>query len=174
MWSEKDAITGVLYQETSKYDVPLMVCKGYSSLSYLHAAAEDMEAQGKPAYLYYFGDFDPSGMDITRNVEARLREFAPVAEIHFERVAVTAEQIETLHLPTRPTKTSDSRSKGFSGESVEVDAIEPKELRRILRTCITRHLSQEAIDANERTQQLELESLETVLQGWREMQMEQP
>ena len=167
VWSEKDAITGVLYQETSRYDVPLMVCKGYSSLSYLHAAAEDMEAQGKPAYLYYFGDYDPSGMDITRNVEARLREFAPTAEIHFERVAVTAEQIEALHLPTRPTKKTDSRSKGFSGESVEVDAIEPKELRRILRNCITLHLSQEAIDANERTEQLERESLETLLQGYR-------
>jgi hypothetical protein len=173
VWAEKDAITGVLFEETWVYDVPLMSCRGYPSVTYLHSAAEEIARQQKPAHLYYFGDHDPSGVDITRNVEARLREFAPKAEIHFERVAVTPKQIKRLHLPTRPTKTTDSRSKGFSGESVEVDAIEPKELRRILRNCITRHLSKADIEANERTEQLELESLETVLQGWREMQMEQ-
>ena len=174
VWAEKDAITGVLFEETWVYDVPLMSCRGYPSVTYLHSAAEEIARQQKPAYLYYFGDHDPSGVDITRNVEARLREFAPTAEIHFERVAVTLKQIKKLHLPTRPTKTTDSSSKGFSGESVEVDAIEPKELRRILRTCISRHLSQEAIDANERTEQLERDSLDEVLQGWREMQVGAP
>jgi hypothetical protein len=52
----------------------------------------------------YFGDHDPSGVDITRAVEEGLREFAPDAEIHFERVAVTRKQIGELNLPTRPTK----------------------------------------------------------------------
>ena len=172
VWSEKDAISGVLYQETGKYDVPLLVCKGYPSLSYLHSAALEISGQQKPAYLYYFGDWDPSGKDITRNVETRLREFAPDAEIHFERLAVTEEQIETLHLPTRPTKKSDSRSKGFSGRSVEVDAIEPQELRRMLEDRIASHLSQEEIDANERTEQLERESLDLVIKGWRQVEME--
>ena len=37
----------------------------------------------------YFGDHDPSGKDISRNIEDRLHEFAPGAEIHFRRVAVT-------------------------------------------------------------------------------------
>jgi hypothetical protein len=167
VWAEKDAITGVLFEETWVYDVPLMSCRGYPSVTYLHSAAEEIARQQKPAYLYYFGDHDPSGVDITRNVEARLREFAPTAKIHFERVAVTPKQIKKLHLPTRPTKTTDSRSKGFSGESVEVDAIEPKELRRILRNCITRHLSKADIEANERTEQLERESLEELIQGFR-------
>jgi hypothetical protein len=167
VWAEKDAITGVLFEETWVYDVPLMSCRGYPSVTYLHSAAEEIARQQKPAYLYYFGDHDPSGVDITRNVEARLREFAPAAKIHFERVAVTPKQIKKLHLPTRPTKTTDSRSKGFSGESVEVDAIEPKELRRILRSCITRHLSKADIEANERTEQLERESLEELIQGFR-------
>ena len=166
VWSEKDAITGVLVEETWEYDVPLMSCRGYPSVTYLHSAAEEISRQGKPAHLYYFGDFDPSGMDITRNVEARLREFAPKADITFKRVAVTVEQIETLHLPTRPTKKTDSRSKGFSGESVEVDAIEPQELRRILRSCITSHLSMDDIRSNMRTERLERETLSAFMDGW--------
>jgi hypothetical protein len=39
-----------------------------------------------------------------RNVEARLRELAPDADLHFERIAVTPEQITACSLPTRPTQ----------------------------------------------------------------------
>jgi hypothetical protein len=89
IWLEKDALSGVLYPVTSEWDVPLMVTRGYSSLSFLHEAAEAITDQGKPAYIYYFGGHDPSGRDITRATEAGLREFAPAAEIHFKRIAVT-------------------------------------------------------------------------------------
>ncbi len=146
VWLEKDALAGVLYEVTKQWDVPLMVSRGYSSITYLHSAAEAIAAQGKPAHIYYFGDYDPSGLDIPRKVEAGLREFAPDAEIEFERVAVTDEQIVSMNLPTRPTKKSDSRSKNFIGESVEVDAIPPKVLREIVSECITQHVDDRAYD----------------------------
>lgn len=129
-----------MYEETEKWDVPLMVTRGFASLSYLHDAAEVIAWHEKPAYVYFLGDHDPSGLDITRNVERRLREFAPDAEIHFQRIAVTLEQIEAWNLPTRPTKKTDSRSKNFEGESVEVDAIRPTELRQLVRDTITQHI----------------------------------
>jgi hypothetical protein len=142
LWLEKDALSGVLYEVTAPWDVPLMVSRGYSSVTYLYTAAETIIAQNKPAYLYYFGDYDPSGVDIPRNVEARLRQFAPGAEIRFERVAVNFEQIEAMQLPTRPTKKTDSRSKAFEGESVEVDAIPPGALRQLAEQCIAQHVDQ--------------------------------
>lgn len=144
IWLEKDALAGVLYEETGAWDVPLMVTRGYPSLSFLHSAAEMIAAQEKPTYLYYFGDYDPSGLDIPRKVECDLREFAPAADIEFERVAVTREQITEMKLPTRPTKGTDSRAKGFIGESVEVDAIPPKVLRDIVGICITQHIDDDA------------------------------
>ena len=104
VWLEKEALAGVVYAVTAEWDVPLMVTRGYPSLSYLHGAAEDLEAQCRPCFLYYLGDHDPSGVDISRKVECDLREFAPDAEIYFERIAVTPEQIEDWDLPTRPTK----------------------------------------------------------------------
>jgi hypothetical protein len=106
-WLEKDALSGVLYQETAEFEVPLMVTRGYPSISHLYVAAEAASERNKPAYLYDFGDYDPSGCDITRAVEAGIREFAPSAEIHFQRVAVTREQIDRWALPTRPTKKTD-------------------------------------------------------------------
>ncbi len=145
VWLEKDALAGVLYEVTEEWDVPLMVTRGYPSLSYLHEAAEMIAYEDKPAYLYYFGDHDPSGLDIPRNVETRLREFAPGAEIHFKRVVVTRKQIAAWRLPTRPTKRTDSRSKGFRGGSVEVDAIPPDRLRQLVSDCITQHVDRDTL-----------------------------
>jgi hypothetical protein len=145
IWLEKDALAGVLYQVTEQWDVPLMVTRGYPSLSYLFEAAEALKTAGKVAYLYYFGDYDPSGVDIPRKVEADLRRMAPNVEIHFTRVAVSEPQIEQWNLPTRPTKTTDSRAKGFGRASVEVDAMPARVLRQLTEHCITHHVDRQQL-----------------------------
>jgi len=164
IWLEKDALAGVVYQETDPWDVPLMVTRGYPSLSYLYEAAEAIGECGKPAYLYYFGDWDPSGVDITRSVERGIREFAPNAQIVFERIAITPQQIGELRLPTRPTKNTDSRSKNFSGESVEVDAIPPAVLRGLVKECIEKHIDRRALARTRKIEAAERETLATIQQ----------
>jgi hypothetical protein len=143
IWLEKDALSGVIMPVTSMFDVPLMVARGYASLSFLHSAAEYIGANDVPTYIYHLGDFDPSGVNAGEKIEETLRELAPEAEIHFERLAVTPEQIEAWNLPTRPTKTSDTRSKGFGDISVELDAINPDDLRDLVQEAIERHLPPE-------------------------------
>ena len=146
VWCEKDALSGVLYEETKVYDVPLMVARGYSSLTFLHSAAEAIEANGKPAYIYHFGDLDPSGQDAARDIEAKLRRYAPDAEIHFERVAVTRQQADDWNLPTRPTKQTDTRAKKFNGASVELDSIPAAQLRGLVRDCIEKHVDKHQLE----------------------------
>lgn len=168
VWLEKEALAGVLYRATAAWDVPLMVTRGYPSLSYLHNAAESIQWEEKPAFLYYFGDHDPSGVDIPRKVEEDLREFAPDADITFDRVAVTPELIDELDLPTRPTKRTDSRSKNFVGESVEVDAIPPATLRSMVERCVEQHVDPERLAAAKEVEQAERDTLErftTMLDG---------
>jgi hypothetical protein len=145
VWCEKDALAGVLLEETQPYDVPLMVAKGYSSVTFLHSAAAAIEAKDKPAYIYHFGDLDPSGVDAARDIEAKLRRYAPDAEIHFSCPAVTREQVEMWNLPSRPTKMTDSRAKKFEGTSVELDAIPVMKLRELCRQCIEQHVDQEQL-----------------------------
>src|SRR5262249_4045340 len=146
VWCEKDALAGVLMEETETYDVPLMVARGYASLSFLHSAAMAISAKDKPAYIYHFGDYDPSGVDAARDIEAKLRRYAPGAEIHFQRPAVTREQVEQWNLPTRPTKQTDTRAKKFgSATSVELDAIPARQLRTLVRDCIERHVDQQKL-----------------------------
>lgn len=155
IWCEKDALAGVLYEVTDEYDVPLMVGRGFSSLSYLHSAAEAMRAAGKPVHVYYFADHDPSGLTAMRVAHRELRAFAPDVELHFHHAAVTWEQVERWRLPTRPTKKTDSRAKRYGNKpSVELDAIPPDRLRMLVRECIERHIDPGVL---ERLEQIERE-----------------
>ena len=178
VWLEKDALSGVLYDVTQDYDVPLMVTRGYPSLSYLRSAAEAMVATGKPVTIYYFGDYDPSGADISRNVEERLQEFmrevarewtlnnegervfAP--SLHFHRVAVNEWQIDDWNLPTRPTKTSDSRAAKFGSRSVELDAIPPDDLRELVRMHLSQHVDAYELAAAEEADRMERQTLKAM------------
>jgi hypothetical protein len=136
-----------------------MVAKGYASITFLHSAAEVIQAKGKPAYIYHFGDLDPSGVDAARDIETKLRRYAPGAEICFERPAVTREQVERWNLPSRPTKTTDTRAKKFTGTSVELDAIPANKLRELVRGCIERHVDQEQLAVLRAAEESERETL---------------
>ena len=170
VWLEKDALSGVLYPITAKYDVPLMVTRGYPSLSFLYSAAEGILDEDKPTFLYYIGDHDPSGVHIPQKVESDLREMAAGAEIHFERIAVNVDQIEALNLPTRPTKKTDTRSKTFKGASVEADAIPPADLRAIVEEAITQHIDQEVLNTTKVAEQSERE----IAKAWAEQLAARP
>jgi len=146
VWIEKEALASAILEVTEQYDVPLMPCRGYSSISFAHGAAMTIEAQKKPAYIYHLGDFDPSGIDAGRDLEEKLHRYAPNAEIHFERLALSPEQITNWSLPTRPTKTKDPRAKNFGGQSVELDAVPLPRLRALVKRHIEEHIDQDRLD----------------------------
>jgi len=158
IWLEKDALSGVIYPVTSMFDVPLMVARGYASLSFLYNAAEYINDLDVPTYIYHLGDYDPSGVNAGEKIEETLCELAPDAEIYFERIAVTPEQIDEWNLPTRPTKKSDTRAKNFdSATSVELDAIEPNQLRDLVQEMIEVHLPPEQYEILKVAEQSERE-----------------
>lgn len=159
IWLEKDALSGVIYPITSLYDVPLMVARGYASLSFLHGAAEYINGLDIPTYIYHLGDFDPSGVNAGEKIEETLRDLAPDAEIHFKRLAVWPTQIHKWNLPTRPTKKTDSRAKNFGDVSVELDAIEPNDLRHLVEEAINRHLPQHQLRVLQAAEQSERDAL---------------
>jgi hypothetical protein len=164
IWLEKDALAGVLMPVTYEYDVPLMVARGYASLSFLHSAADAIADLDVPAYIYHLGDYDPSGVNAGEKIEQTLRELAPRAEIHFERIAVTPDQIVDWKLPTRPTKQSDTRSKGFGDISVELDAIAPDALRSLVQDRIEDHLPADQLRVLKIAEESEREMLQMFVQ----------
>jgi hypothetical protein len=83
----------------------------------------------------------------------------------FERLAVTESQIYRLGLPTRPTKQSDTRARGFGGGSVEVDAIPPTVLRQIVEDAITRHIDPDALRVTRIAEETERRMLTGMIGG---------
>jgi hypothetical protein len=153
IWSEKEALSGVIWEAASEYDVPVVVSKGVPSLTQLYRSFVDIReaaTAGKRSYIYQFGDHDPSGCLIPRVIEARLKDFCkqhhcPPPKV--ARIALTPQQIDRYELPTRPTKRAgNSHAKGFKGRSTELDALPPNVLRGLVRKCVERHISSTQVD----------------------------
>ena len=148
IWCEKDALAGSLWDVTSEFDVPLMVSRGMPSLTFLHASAQAIRnatEQDKQTFIYQFGDHDPSGVLIPKTIERRLNEMCvlfgcPPPQV--KRIALTEKQIKRYRLPTRPTKRNgNAHAAGFVGRSVELDALPPRVLRKLVRKAIEQHIS---------------------------------
>ncbi len=159
VWTEKDAIASILSDVTEEFDVPLMVCRGFSSKTFLYSTGQKIKEQGKPTHIFYLGDFDPSGLSISTVIERDLRKYSDGAEIHFNRLAVTEQQIIDLNLPTRWTKATDSRAKNFVGESVEIDAISAAKLKVLLNNAIVELIDPKAYWAVKAAEDSERETL---------------
>ncbi|OWL97004.1 hypothetical protein B7435_26820 [Mycolicibacterium peregrinum] len=166
IWAEKDAIQSVVYPVTREFDVPLMVARGFSSESFLHETAQAIIADQKPAVIYQLGDHDPSGVAAWEHTRRRLAEFAPDVEFHFQRIAVTPDQIAEYQLPTRPTKQSDSRAANFKGDSVEVDALPSTALRTLVRSAIEQWLDPEVLRLTRIAEQSERDVLRRIAGDW--------
>jgi hypothetical protein len=69
IYSEKDAISGVVLPVTHRWDVPLGIVRGYSSESFAWSVAQSIlgaAGRGKGTHIYQLGDHDPSGVDAWR------------------------------------------------------------------------------------------------------------
>ncbi len=172
IWIEKDALAGVVMPVVvDEFGLDLHVTRGFASVTYLQAAAENIMLEDRPVYVYLFTDYDPAGMNIADKVEQELWERAgDDSMIHVERVAVTPEQIRAYNLPTRPTKRSRRKSPTYyeamhGGVSVELDAMPPDVLRNIVRERIERHMDPWRLEQMQMVERQERDGLARLLAG---------
>jgi hypothetical protein len=136
LWVEKDALAGVLAPLGREYHVPIMVGRGYISISALYEAAARFRAHAdKSCFLVYLGDHDPSGEDMVRDIRDRLRTLN--CEVEVSKLALTMAQVRQYNPPPNPAKVSDSRAAVYmaqhGGNSWEVDALPPELLQQLIR-----------------------------------------
>ena len=137
VWIEKEALAGVLASVCPDLDVPYFSCRGYVSQSAQWRAAQRLIGywnSGSMPHIVHLGDHDPSGIDMTRDIEDRLRTFGVDLEVH--RIALNMDQVEEYNPPPNPAKLTDSRIEGylekFGEESWELDALEPRLLAELI------------------------------------------
>jgi hypothetical protein len=175
VWLEKDALADLVSDVTDQWDVALMVSRGQSSATFLHAAAKSAEHAWNVAevetYIYALYDFDGGGMRAAHTVEHELPTHAPEAPIHFERLAVTEDQIYDWDLPTRPAKKTDPEAAKFAaeygGEAVELDAIDPTQLKGLVEKAILSHVDQHAWTVEKTVEAEERQGLRALAERWR-------
>ncbi len=144
VWIEKDALVGVIEGICSELDVPYFSCRGYTSQSEMWGAGQRMErhiAKGQTPVVFHFGDHDPSGIDMTRDIQERLSLFTD-SDIPVKRMALNDFQIKKYKCPPNPVKFTDSRAKDYIKEygrsSWELDALEPSVIIDLVKTVIVK------------------------------------
>lgn len=148
VWIEKDALLGVIRSVCTDNDVPYFSCRGYTSQSAMHDAALRLrryEKQGQKTVVIHLGDHDPSGVDMSRDIQDRLELFGSTAEVI--RIALTMEQIEQYQPPPNPAKLSDSRAAKYidiyGDDSWELDAMDPAIMQALIADAIAEHRDDE-------------------------------
>lgn len=159
---EKQALEGPFTEVCEDLAVDLAVCRGYPSISFLHEVSGalsrgDADRDGRENVILYFGDLDPSGLNIPETVERDLGHGLFGQRFEFRRIALTPEQVSEYSLIPAPVKLTDSRAAGFvaeHGEEVyELDAVEPRTLQELIRAAVDEYYDEDA-DA-ERDKQVE-------------------
>lgn len=168
VWIEKDALVGVIERVCTELDVPYFSCRGYTSQSELWRAARRQIGYGKPVTVIHLGDHDPSGKDMTRDIQDRLRLFGADATI--ERIALNMDQVRKWKLPPNPAKITDSRFAAyeaeFGAESWELDALDPKKIETMIRNAVEAHLDRERFDEREEQQEEDRKLLNKCSTEW--------
>lgn len=142
--AEKDAVSGILEPICNQLQVRFTANRGYASSSLFHDIAQRisrMDEFGKEVHILYLGDHDPSGVDMSRDIEDRMGIFTfGDIDIKVTRLALNMDQILLWNPPEDPAKETDSRYKAYEkrygDKSWELDAIEPAELSALVENFV--------------------------------------
>lgn len=149
VWVEKDALVGVVERACERLRLPYFSCRGYASQSEVHEAAMRFRRLRKPVTVLHLGDHDPSGVDMTRDIEDRMRLFG-VEDFEIDRLALNMDQVREVNPPPNPVKDTDVRTNGyaerFGVECWELDALEPSYIVRLIEEAAEERIDQERWD----------------------------
>ena len=175
VWVEKEALVAVIGQAAKAWDCPYFACKGYTSMSEMWRAAmrfKQYRRNGQRPIIIHLGDHDPSGIDMTRDIDDRNNELFG-APVQVDRIALNMDQILKYNPPPNPAKVNDSRFVSYQAEhgneSWELDALEPAVLNKLIQKRIKKYLDlklyKELLAEEEREKRL----LQAVADRWDEV-----
>jgi hypothetical protein len=168
VWSEKGTVRGVLQPVLDHYAVGFRVMHGFSGATTIYDVSQDDD--GRELVVLYVGDFDPSGMFMSeQDLPARFSKYDG-DHVTLKRIALTREHVNGLPSFPAADKRKDPRYKWFCANHGdrcwELDAMDPNDLRDCVEEAIKELIEPEAWERCEIVNQVEQESLKTVIAGW--------
>lgn len=171
VWVEKDALVGVVGQICNRLDVPYFSCRGYVSQSEMWTAAQRFIRENRKretCTILHLGDHDPSGIDMTRDIQERMSLFG--ADVRVDRIALTMPQVELYNPPPNPTKLTDARANSYIDtygyEFWELDALDPSVMTDLIRTNVDRLRDDDLYEAKKDKEYEHQQDLHSVHRFW--------
>lgn len=172
-WVEKEALSSVISRPCNRYRVPHMACKGYLSASEMYAAGQrfaDASAEGRKLVLLHLGDHDPSGMDMTRDNEDRLKQYSRCDDIEIMRLALNIGQVRLYNPPENPAKITDSRAsdyiRQYGDKSWELDALPPQVIATLIESAAYSLIDVELWEETAREETASQQRLKKLFANW--------
>lgn len=149
VWVEKESLIEFVANACRGLRVTHFACKGYVSDSEMWRAGRRLarySRQGREPLILHLGDHDPSGIDMTRDIQERLAMFGEM-DIEIQRIALNMDQIEQYDPPPNPTKITDSRYHGYTVEygfsSWELDSLNPEDMVELIQNELRQYMDDE-------------------------------
>jgi hypothetical protein len=166
VFTEKDAIAGVIQPVTREYDVRLSPIRGYTSESFVWGIADQWKRIEKPIFAAYLGDYDPSGFDIERDLRAKLADLSG-RDFEWVRLGVNKADFIEYDLVRLKPKKNDNRFAKFQvkhgNDCAEIDALPPNKIRELVRGFIEDHIPQDEWQRLKDIEAIETESFQALL-----------
>jgi DNA topoisomerase VI subunit A len=133
---EKDALARIISEAVAEYQVPVIPGRGFNSFSQIMELLDLISTRNnKHIKILYFGDFDPSGIEIAESLKNRIESYSTNINkrIKFIRCALNVNDV--INLTPNKIKKGDRRSKKYKEKyntenCYELDALPPDELRK--------------------------------------------
>jgi len=166
LWTEKDALSLVFERVARPYCIRAVTCRGYQSVTFLDGFRRRAKAamkQSQTPVILYFGDLDPSGVQMLEATKQTLEDEMGCCGVEYVRVALNPYQISNL--PNDPTavKTSDMRYKSyierFGNVAVELDALHPQTLQEMAVRAIESQFDMKRFQEQKEIEKMERKNL---------------
>ena len=151
LWVEKDSLVGSIEAIVDGLGISLRAHRGYGSTTKKMEIARLFDSIKKPVKIFYIGDHDPSGVDIERDLLAKITSYMRTANVpSITRLGIHKTDITDFKLPPLRIKASDPRAARFAkihgSVVVEADALPPVELRRRIKAAVEGLIDRELWD----------------------------
>ena len=179
VWIEKDALVGVLERPCTNWDIAYFSCRGYTSQSEMWRAGKrliEYSNKGQKTVILHLGDHDPSGLDMTRDIEERLYLFMThhgADPVDVFRIGLNRDQVDQYNPPPNPAKLTDSRAPWYIAEhgrnSWALDALEPKVIEELILEAIDKFIDKTIYNEDLKKEDRDKERLNMVADRWHEL-----
>lgn len=169
LWVDAPSMRTFFSAIARRYSVSMALCGGFSSVSFLNDfmnRAFDAVREGRRPVILFFGSYAPGGTDLLESMKATFAKEESLSNISFKRIALGRDDVTRHRLPANPDAIRGAANGGrrraarFGELPVELDALPPDLLERMIREAIEAEIDLALFRSEQERQRADRETIE--------------